>query len=358
MSLTALYNVFQLLGLTKYAQETKKLSEEYDEPWHEEAVREFGSEPISEEEYAEQNIYDKSIDISTMDSYFADLLNDLLEIHNIKIISEGGKSYIGEGSYGTVYSVIYNGINCAMKVYPSDEANDGDAWNKIFERTKNAPNKFNKYLPIIYLNDERGGIEILIMEKLYRIPSNLRLIQAYENYYLSNDNIERLILKIENMTESAIPHLNMLLESFDIDKTITAEMLPHEEELRGILYDSRDKIKISNRERLLEKIINRYMRLILKNIGTINLKNESIIAEYFYSNLRSIFDSTVKFPTTYEDILQMSDENIPPGLTNYYKFLVDMYNVGIKWHDLHDDNIMVDKDDNIKIIDVGLFKFQ
>ena len=43
-TLKALYLALQSFGLTKYAQEVKDLDEEYDEPWHEEAVKELEEE--------------------------------------------------------------------------------------------------------------------------------------------------------------------------------------------------------------------------------------------------------------------------------------------------------------------------
>jgi serine/threonine protein kinase len=343
------------IALRKYcgidiSEELKGLSEDYDEPWHEEAVKEFGSEPISEEEYAEQNIYQKKIN-----THFFELrsqIDHLIDKHNIKLISEGIKDNIGVGAYGIVYSVIYNGKNCAMKVYQSEWSDDADIWINIFEKTKNASPEFKKYLPTIYLHDKYNGASIMIMEKLRPMPKSIRFVHNHKNCYLSDENIKDIVLELLAYNDTKM--LDMKRYTY-IPIQNKDDFFPGEDQIVMVLSKFKNDEKVFKLSSVKESINDLYRNHLNKNSSLLSYDKKDIMSSVDDAAYGILY-KVAAFPTSSREIRGRKTNSISPRLIDFFEFLKELTSLGITFGDLHSDNIMIGENDHFKIIDVGMFK--
>lgn len=229
--LLALSKLLLNLKLYKEAQKAEELSE-YAEPWHEEAAKEFGEEPISEDEYLEKNLSysPKSPVMSGIKE--KQLIEMIFKKHKIHLVSESGKSAVlGSGVSGQVFSVIYQGKPAVAKVIitagpgleDEEMESESENWNFIMDHRSKLSTEAQKHVPEIIdiisgeiekteeekypdtyyplINDFQ--YEVIIMEKLYPIPSTLRkffyqtfgnsdTIIPFHGHYLSEKQKEKL----------------------------------------------------------------------------------------------------------------------------------------------------------------------
>ena len=98
------------IALKKYCNEdvSEELESLWDEPWHEEAVREFGGKPISEKEEEEQlkeTVYYYDLPKKIQHNVDYSIMLD----SGIQPVTTDNKTMLGSGSEGRVYNAIYNG---------------------------------------------------------------------------------------------------------------------------------------------------------------------------------------------------------------------------------------------------------
>ncbi len=149
-----LNNLIQFLyqnNLLKEAQQVENL-QEYAEPWHEEAVNEFGSEPISEEDYFKQNFQDNE------NPYLNDVRKKILEKHNFQIFLDEN-TLLGTGAFGRVFKGVYQGKPAVAKIIvknygiPQQVADmaykEAKVWNQILQAKQSLPPDLQSFIPTI-----------------------------------------------------------------------------------------------------------------------------------------------------------------------------------------------------------------
>lgn len=363
------------------AQQIQDLSQ-YEEPWHEEAVQEFGGESISEEEYLRQHFKVPESDLGLLnrpreeaediiDSDKKKLVEQILEKENFVPVRAGGKeSMIGRGSFGMVYRGVYQGQPAIAKLIfeensdysrQNDEVNN---WNKILHMVSENP-RYKKYVPNIYkLNRDQIEIdgkihkyEIVIMEELYRLNWDFRRFLA-QGYEIMERNTN-MLLKNEEILYEIAEGLDEKIKLF----THIFKNVPREELQRNIKDDILNIFKImlsppglttETQEEISEKIADYYLQ---KYDLYFSESNSSF--KYLISNRlrRTIYGD---LPMSYFSFWESGPYyRSSPETENIYKFLLVLAeDYGLRWTDLHEDNFMMDRDGNIKIIDVGLYKKQ
>lgn len=184
-------------NLFSYSQKVMEIKD-WDEPWHEEAVKEFGDEPISEDEYLEKEISQK---IDRKDykrlkyihyDFEIDITEKILEENKIHLVSVGEKPALINGGYnGKVFRVIYRGKAAVAKVTLADDGYEVTKWRYLLNNSKTLSPEVKKHIPeihglitdsITFMNryDREQTIRyfIIIMEELYPLPPDIKGLMA------------------------------------------------------------------------------------------------------------------------------------------------------------------------------------
>jgi hypothetical protein len=371
--LLKLYNWLHKNNFKKLAQEIKDLdtdTEEYAEPWHQEAVEEFGDEIIpelDEDPLDKQTLQIKNQFIPISGKTEREAFQEIAAKEDFKIIETGSKPTIaGRGGYGIVFRGVYQGKPAVAKIILGDlGAQEIDNWDTIQRASKSAVPELKPYLPIIYkINTESeeedsnsnpyiNNYSIVIMEELLPISDHITE-QIYSErpfgvFDLAKD--EELLWSLANV------YFKYLVQTFDD--------LKRTEVFNWLL--SVDFKLIKDRH------------LVVGNLPSFfNLKIfEKIQEKYpFKEQIRKVrshpiyngFDSVLS-----DEILKFFRQRLPPDFTNVdegkhleylpetkglikaLKKLTEM--TGLGWADLYmPKNLMMGADGNLKIIDVGIYE--
>ena len=150
--LKALSDWLKAGGYIRTSQMVEDLSE-YDEPWHEEAVKEFGSDTVDEDKYFEDNFYE---DKKPLSDYIEKPIDyKIMEKEGFKYYAPGSKSeYLSSGVFGSVYRGIYNGSPAVIKVMRGKSTRNDDNevanWKAILEAKPGLTPEMQKHIPNIY----------------------------------------------------------------------------------------------------------------------------------------------------------------------------------------------------------------
>jgi len=370
-------------GYIKFSQIVDELSE-YEEPWHEEAVKEFGDKQISEEEYFDENISDKDVDPKSGKPKKEKRAEDLLRENGFEPHAFGSSdyAYIGQGAYGIVFAGIYKGTDAVAKVVINDHEMPDDQevenWIEILKAKDAMPPELSKHIPDIY-ELKKGGTEegneyqIVIMERLEPLsPEMLEILNGSGQQEFYNARKETNLLKDDQYVfrlskdiSKIISKIAMFRESF---KDITANDIMKEiMAIERLNYDGFNKItKVMSH---YFASINKVEEIYNKESGNENLYFDTA-EEYFYDLISFVikkYSNKYSFPRDrykmyYHDKYRPGDEadskfwQEQPETSGLFKMLDSLYkNFEISWSDVHNNNIMQDKDGNLKIIDVGLY---
>lgn len=387
-NLKKLFNWLIMHGLNKEAQQIDELEEEnpwltnnpWDEDWNEEAVKEFGSEPISEKEYVEQNFLGTEEDLidptGEIDEFNIDILKKIADQEDIQILQSGSApTILGNGAYGIVISGIYQNKPVAAKIiYETDEndkykpSNEGSNWKKILAASK-VNSQLQKYLPQVYkinkgqveystvMNDYTLDYEIIIMEKLFPLTEQLKDV-----YYLASQQTHiPTLLKDQEYVYQISQEIAKL-----INKVKQYYKLNINEEITGldimqVIMNIKDLPQKSPKD-ISRAVVNYIERNYISRKKTrktpfINSAAGADLNDWIIEIIRK-FLSPEKLPTHYQDKVDPFWENIPEtqGFYKALKTLADDF--GIKWQDIHRNNVMTDRSGNLKLIDPGLFSTQ
>lgn len=387
--LNKLSNWLQHHGFIKEAQAIKELptSEpgEYAEPWHEEAVKEFGAEPISEDEYAEQQFGAGLREIMPPNKFDQEetvlpeeLLKRIADQENFKILQIGGRSsFVGMGEYGAVIRGIYNGKPVVAKIISNldfKKSEEGDNWRRILKAAKNFPPELQKHIPHIYAiknnyiedplkPEDPISYEMIVMEELYPLNKSMSDIL---NIYTSIENPKEKgkLVKLEDEISDLLKDDDYLYKISDI---ITSGIKSYFgldtnfQDLKSIeifnLISNLKPLGLYSTQKISKEIFRYLVRKYdLKSDDGVRFeKSDDGISfhDYIYSILIDLIkpDSIPMYkgyPTDFWKAL--------PETSYFYQTLQKLSDdYGIDWGDVHRNNIMLDRDGNLKIIDVGLY---
>jgi serine/threonine protein kinase len=282
----------------------------------EEAAKEFGSEPISEEEYLESVSLDPEFG---RQKYILTWLNK----HGIKIFNTGKKGWLGQGSNGIVYNGIVDGKDCVVKV--SDEDSDCENWNKILKIKDGMPEELKRHIPEVYkiisehlpeMHVYQNNACVIAMERLLPIPHDIKVMFGKTDLRFRRsiyDNVDSISKDIYNLLPGFRP--------------------------------SEDDIK--------EKIIDYLRDNKNLNLNIYDLAKYLPISPIYRWEITSKLLNYSTFPLNFDDD---TDYAYNAATESLYKALKWLEKNGIGWGDLHYENIMMDKNGTLKIMDVGMFQ--
>ena len=342
--------------LFKEAQQIENLIEqkksEYDEPWHEEAVNEFGSEPISEEDYAQQYI---KTDLPRT-NYYGDS-QEILDQAGFQTLSSGSAkdSVLGEGANGRVYRGSYKGKPAAAKIIKSRYGlGEVNKWKQILNIAQDFPPELKKHIPQIYLIQEgthnNEPFELIIMEELKPLNKNLHeLLNAYkssnqENHYSKTMN--KLFKDPEFMYELAKNIYKHIQETYLFRYKM--EQITPEEILKLLEQNAYEFSDMSRRE------MADIMPKLFKDKYKLDSDDLLILQSAIFRATDSIFFAN-SIPMNLEELEQKPMWEMIPETKEYFKMLRLLKDYGIDFDDQSPDNVLLGNDDNLKLIDVGEF---
>lgn len=330
---------------------------EWDEAWHEESVKEFPEElepkdkDLSEVALSVENAEENVESIKHMTR---ELVSKVSAKHNVVIVLSSRGFLLGSGAYGGVFSGVYKNKPVAVKIALNPFAQrEVKNWKFILERINSFPPEVQKHIPQIYLA-ENGRVtdedsfnelnyEIIVMEELKKLPTKLQNL---------------MMPGFKNPVELIEKHFD--LESFRRYMNIARR---GEGELK-IGLDFKEKLidKFRGLDRLEEDLLKQMVRDILKSDIETQFFVGSRMLEYYYNEFLPKIKSSVPgkepgFPINDEDYeeLERSGTKLPDGFESFTKALVYLKGEGIEWSDLHDQNVMIGADDELKFIDLGFW---
>jgi serine/threonine protein kinase len=380
--------------------------EKIQKDW-EDAAREFGSKPISEEQYLKENISRPARTFLTAN-----------EARNIEILNqygfqvldaEGRSPFLGGGAFGKVYRGTYKGLPTVAKIITDFNIsrhfrlrgqnleaatnlieNEVDNWKKILAAKEHLPPHLKKHIPITYelieekiptvlaekqeLNSDVQTIKIIIMEELSQLPEDL-LARISGPFFVSsregfqNKRIADLVTDPDFLYEASKTFVDILNKRISTYRDQT--VLKYVPEI--ITPQAVHKIFLENISNLKEMVLGdtsfEIRNLIVKKIFQYlflnlkyyinDIKKEDIETELGYAIKHAIYNSFLPREVPYSAdegkyiAPHLKHEPEVKGLVELLLTLRDQF--GIKWRDVRADNLMMGKDGNLKIIDVGLF---
>jgi len=366
-------------NLTKLSQEVDALSE-WDQDYYDEVAEELGSEPETEEGFRERT-EDTSLlefeDLEDKEDYASYI--GIMKQEGFKPVafSDSGSSFLGGGAFGNVFSGVYQGKQAAAKVIMKidDRAIDDDDevnnWKKIYQGSANFPPDLKKHIPIIYKankghyegkeydvffdskpRDVSYDYEIIIMEQLYPLSHELR--EAIRGSNLEGMrkiiNDEEYLYKVAQSVSDSLKQINIEVSPQKIHKIIL-DFGPVDFEyqtakkLAQTIYHKIDKFSWNANEYTIYNAI--YMSL------------KPNLEPYLYNRPKDWnfayqrdLDGSLERRQRYSHYWESA-----PETTKYMETLTKILtDLNIGWNDVHNNNILMGADGNLKIVDVGLYK--
>jgi len=319
-----------------------KISQEINKDW-EEAAQEFGSEPISEEEYLKSVAPEPEFG---RQKYILDWLSS----NGIRLIKSGDLDIFSSGDYADVFNGVCDGKDCVVKIFTQRGGSmDFDNWQAILNLKSEMPYEVAKHIPKIYKTLKLSGVKIRIptyaiaMERLYPIHPDLKYLIAdgWGNAFYS-DRLSSNIYK-PALDENIYNIMNDIYKQFK--KLINNEQL---KSLKSLI----DEFYYSYADNIIP--INKLSHFIAVNI--FKGKNKAYLKP-LYNGITSILQKySEKIP--YSSEFNNDNHNEIKLIKPFYNALKWLDSNGISWGDLHDGNIMMDKDGTLKIMDIGSFEIQ
>lgn len=372
-------------GFYKLSQVVEKLNEpteiepeiDLDKEW-EEAAKEFGAEPISEDEYLEQNLtYPLKRDPGSIDWDNVDGLHKrIIKQEGLQLVSSDGKSPIlGQGGFGTVVNIIYKGKPAAAKIGIGGYDKEAENWKTIRSNLDKFPPEQRKHIPEIYdiiegeierYNNILDNYYIIIMQKLK--PLSRDMIEMLESI-ISNttDRSEKYLLKDEEyiyeVAKSFINKLytiDLVIGDYQINNNI--EKIMSTISANDIFKVIIDHTKNSGDKTGVEEVYTELTSFIADKLMPVyNVYYAPNMLRYIrdmvISILKGSLTSDSSFPPNHKSNIakQLRWQHVPE-VKHYFELLQTLakdFNMG--WDDVYTKNIMQDEDGNLKLIDIGLY---
>jgi hypothetical protein len=385
-------------GYIKEAQELEEIDiEEWKEPWHEEAAKEFGADPITEEEYYSKEISPQKLDATRYDVSVPEVVYlKIMEKEKFQPSSAGGKSLLGVGVMGKVFRGIFNSQPVAAKIiiegtYDSDtfQENEYENWKIILEAKQKMPEKLKKHIPNIYhMNSGTINInefkeeEISKLDRMYEVDSSVpisysiiimeelnklseRMRELFRGYGQESERQKMRLLKDDDYLFTVSKNIkNALEERFNY-------LSVNENDIFKILYDNLKSDAPDVRDPKWNEVTSNVSKLIYNLIekqseraSDSSYDIERIVA----GTLRSAIRPRMGVPREWRHYDKTDPEGVGehighsalrsmPETENLMETLETLavdFNLG--WKDFHANNVLMGNDGNFKIIDVGLYE--
>jgi len=336
------FGLYQIRASSSRLFSLYKISQEIDKDW-EEAAEEFGSEPISEEEYIKSVAPEPEFG---RQKYILEWLNS----NGIQLINSGNSGIFSSGIHADVFNGLCDGQDCIVKIFKQmTHSMDFDNWQAIFKLESEMPYEVSKHIPKIYKTLKLSGKEIedsiyaVAMERLYPIHSDLKYLIAdgWSDFYYS----DRLLSNIYKpaLDENIYNIMNDIYKNFK-------ELINKEEliNLKSLI----DEYYYSNKNNIIS--IEKLARFLATNIFA--GKNKFYLKD-LYNGINVILKKySEKIP--YSSEFNNNNHDKIKLIKPFYNALKWLESNGISWGDLHDNNIMMDKEGTLKIMDIGSFKLK
>lgn len=351
--LIILSGLLNLRGLNKEAADVMKIpTGEMSDEDIAEAEKEFGADPIEEEEYLSKvsPVPDSNI-LATKE---VNAIN-LLKSKGIVPVVAGDTDIIGKGSFGKVIRVVYKGKPAVAKI--AFEINDRRAtelnkdvenWKKILALKDQMPEDLRKHLPEVYLLEEDSvkmgryfgditeNYQLIVMEELYPLSRGLKGIMNKGRHSVSSmgnvledfiSEFNEFIYHEYNLPSISSARLMKLVSEDAWSSTVTAT------DIGRVLIEHLVKIYPTINNRQFEDI-KRQIFYLLDNDD--NLSDMGRMSFPVSGNMQGTFKPTEEFSGLYAMLLWLREH-------------------GVTWFDVKPANVMLGRDGNIKIVDVGAF---
>jgi hypothetical protein len=364
--LLKLYNWLHKNNFKKLAQEIKDLdtdTEEYAEPWHQEVVEELNKK----DEESLKNLEDKytySQDELNLTNIKVDTIQQILEKENFKALYSNRSVVAGRGAYGVVLRGVYQGKPAVIKIETNigrPVTNEINNWMLILKLKETMPPEYKKHIPDIYkLNSDsvfKSGKEtfysVIIMEELFKLNDEIGELMSVGTPNSFMTIVELILNNLDYVYQVSVDISNSL-EQFE--STYFRELqLPSSHSVFKIIYNNLINLKSQNINKVTfydkntDEIVNQIKiktgKIYSLFIAPVDLKNN------IHSHLSKMFR---RFPDSKQKSFVW--ENMPET-QNFFKTLEYLnQNANLSWNDLHIGNVMMDRDGNLKIIDVGLYE--
>lgn len=358
----------------------KRMPYEPDETAWSENAEEFGDDV---EEESSQQLLERTVPVPKkvfIDTYglgrgvgeFNDLVMRSLTDHGIRPIgSMAWDDMLGSGAFGTVFRAVYNGAPVVVKVSISNnpKARDVEVWKKILSIWDNIPSQYKKHIQQVYLvyselipfNGDSIKLQVIVSEELRELSEGaVRLIAGKDmSIEKIDDNLANLVKQIND--KICGPHkmepVTVTSISVAIQSGIAADLANRNHKERG--YDqgrpmpSNFGVVRQASPALISEAVKNYLLPLattMKSRVAITFGVPDIICEVFSVGLAG----TASLPRDH-DIPTAKNYSAPREVSMVYETIRWLDDHGISWGDLHAYNMMLGKDNNIKITDVGNF---
>lgn len=350
----------------------------------EEAAEEFGSEPISEDEYLDK-VAPKPVLSSKLQGVKTarkqeDIVYDLLTKYNVRPVSAGQIDIIGAGCFGFVIRAVYSGKPVVAKIAIAEAgkviSRDVLNWKKILDIKRTMPDNLKKHIPEVYLVVEESfdnsgasilgqlfamfrykpgwSFQLIVMEELKPLAGDMAGVLS--GYKISPSTIN---VRLDHL----LSKINSLLVKFNL-MPMTADDL--HDTIKGIkLRDISRPGKAPTRAGQAVYVTTYdIVNVVMSHVILTNKLSDVEVARlkrYEFRVLleditKEVFDwDEISFPIDSKDSATHYQSEDTSGLLETVKYLRSN---GINWGDLHANNVMLGQDGNIKITDVGHFEIK
>lgn len=304
--------------------------------------------------------------------------NGILEkIPEIEIIPAGKEhdGHIGEGGFGDVFEVLWNGKRAVAKIFT--EKNEHKVHQKLIELKKSLPRVIMKHLPTIYKMYEIPGtgvfafrdIYVTVLEYLAPLPNGLKgvsfddvrpsktkmqLFVAQINYLIKNPDVLRE--EIKNIINNELDKIEEPNKQFNSQQRSARTLQKNNQIIDYVINDIIDELPTC----LNEDDPYKELRILINNncykLNRINEIQEHKLMSKIYEKIKDFIFSDKMVPYSHandKNLNNFADKRV----TALYKALKWLNkNEILSWEDLHEDNVMLRPSDNTLVaVDVGFF---
>ena len=280
--------------------------------------------------------------------------------------SDNQNSYIARGYYAYAFNILYKGKHLVAKI--TNKIGNFDASLKLYG-VKDSLGEQEKHIMKIYDfiegSEKNHKYEILVCEKLNEADVHIK------NYIFNEPNTNQLDFITKNEKENEERFFNFKINNYIKTINIGCKLLQNEDFVGKNFQDP-------NLTEIFKEIIDNKIKPHL-----INLTNEKIESLYYgdiniYGIFRKELKEKIKSDTIYNFIIkkimwlfsyiasrfpssylnQNEEEDLVfPETKSLLICLEKLKKLGIKFRDLHDNNIMERNDKTLVISDPGEFEF-